>query len=1060
MKKNNTINESKFLKDFVKKNRVFLLSQKVETKSLRRLINDAYNLVNNAPNKKTEWKNSFQKKSKKISKVTLKKPSAKDIIVCLIEISLNGVADASPLLNKLGELPLIRCTGENEWRKIREKYQANEMVTDEDIISKIDTHQAYESAKFAIEKNLDKHFEEKLKEQNEELEKHNELIYQKQAEYDAIPSVLDIEEEDIEPLTEEKVTLNWWEKLYLKENPFPRQGRGLEGIDKSFYDEVYIKQGEAIKVLNEFEDNHEIFFGKGTPIVADFGNGKTTFIEYLAEKCSLYRIKTFTVRPSSGFSTPSAAVNEFYHALGFTISYGARDRIKNATKFDNIEQLQNISSKFNGIIIFLEDYHKAYGEELKVVFDFMAQLQPFCEDLIQEGLNVGFILSATPDWVKEIKENKRLEGFLNNKPIMLPEITYEYVCEIFRKRIGVFGQDRKSRNIQQGWVRKLMMNMSRNLCLRNILAEIVKQLEYSPDIVLEMPTELGFDTLANVQEFMKSKNKALFDNLTKISKMHYNRVWSSKMVSDFFHCIIHIYMNRTVENDSIILSNNILVCREILKLRIIQKMKSENSDCCFVLSEKVASLFEAISEKYNGLEPYEYLSKIFLKKVSKEKQKEVDNFRFRSLKRLLTANENNIDDSIINNVSDFLLNIEKFPTDPGRNENELHSFIKKLHHCLSVILTALFEIDGSGKYFFPLKLDLKSKSRNNFRVRDEESVIGSLNDYEQYMLDEQNYDLKDLLSLYSKIKDAACFVGELVQDDFEQEHSQQKSSYKINYAELNDDEINFLVVYQKANLISLKKNSLFESIRDCASHGYKRLSSYLHVMCSLRFGDEYIKEMNQDLKKYSEENKNSHVNADYSYNPFNDFTVPQCVDFFLGKNSDYFYNQNFAYMIPEKMKHFLNIFASLNISTSHHAKQRIENDKDSFYESFAFSYFQDFLLTINSHVKHLIASPTFVDENKLSYNLGKKHKLNQKVNDRINSSQYVHTLSNVELQETILNKAINRPYTAIDFLNYNQVEKEYGSTIVDIINSFNILSKEGHIQLVKFTGSRFFYKFI
>ena len=116
------------------------------------------------------------------------------------------------------------------------------------------------------------------------------------------------------------MTLNWWEKLYLKENPFPRQGRGLEGIEKSFYDEVYIKQGEANKALNEFEDNNEIFFGKGTPIVADYGNGKTTFIEYLAEKCSLYRIKTFTVRPSSGFSSKKSMTVWFFekklHIIG------------------------------------------------------------------------------------------------------------------------------------------------------------------------------------------------------------------------------------------------------------------------------------------------------------------------------------------------------------------------------------------------------------------------------------------------------------------------------------------------------------------------------------------------------------------------------------------------------------------------------------------------------------------------------------------------------------------------------------------------------------------------
>jgi hypothetical protein len=107
-----------------------------------------------------------------------------------------------------------------------------------------------------------------------ELREQDRQIQEKRQEYDQLPSVLEqevIEEPEFDPEAEQ--IRRWWERFYLRDDPFRRKD-GLDSIDKSLYDAVVVRTKPFTEALGLLARNAKGMFGTASLLLGDYGFGK------------------------------------------------------------------------------------------------------------------------------------------------------------------------------------------------------------------------------------------------------------------------------------------------------------------------------------------------------------------------------------------------------------------------------------------------------------------------------------------------------------------------------------------------------------------------------------------------------------------------------------------------------------------------------------------------------------------------------------------------------------------------------------------------------------------
>ena len=90
-------------------------------------------------------------------------------------------------------------------------------------------------------------------------------------EVDFYPSVLDakeIPEPDFDPEIEQYK--HWWEKFYLKGNPFPTRA-GLSDIDEQLYESIVVKTKPFKNTLSALEKDRQFLFKTAFLLVGNYG---------------------------------------------------------------------------------------------------------------------------------------------------------------------------------------------------------------------------------------------------------------------------------------------------------------------------------------------------------------------------------------------------------------------------------------------------------------------------------------------------------------------------------------------------------------------------------------------------------------------------------------------------------------------------------------------------------------------------------------------------------------------------------------------------------------------
>ena len=375
-------------------------------------------------------------------------PNLKDVATKVVKLLLSRGIAAAKVAAYIDDLPLFRDLGDpvrTTLKAMTTSGQYKSRLTAEDFQT-LQNASAFE----AVERHRGKEIEEQTRRQIVELEG---KIKNKQEEYTSLPSVLDEKEytePDFDPALEE--VKSWWERFYLKSNPFPRKD-GLSAVDTDLYESVVVKTEPFKRILGNLSRNPDCLFNTAFLLVGDFGFGKTTFIDYL--RYYFVRQDVLPLRITCGKShvTASGFIDAFY----VTFATYLRAEIKSLNlplpssegmelEDTLIELCRTLMTRKRGIIVFLDDYHK-HQSATAAVFEFLGLLQILKDNMTRAHLKVGFVVSGLVDWVAQLATHTQMSGFLDSPSVVMPPITPDMIAAVFNQRIRAYCYDTKPRTL-------------------------------------------------------------------------------------------------------------------------------------------------------------------------------------------------------------------------------------------------------------------------------------------------------------------------------------------------------------------------------------------------------------------------------------------------------------------------------------------------------------------------------------------------------------------------------------------------------------------------------------
>jgi hypothetical protein len=220
---------------------------------------------------KEERKRFYDEASKRGKR--LGHPGFRDVAEAVIDLLLTRGNPTAKILELLTTRPFFKQIGDSEHEKLVSRIAASADRYSSATLEEIQKGRAFE----AVQRHKGEQITEQVKQELSELEAQRA---QKQAEYDALPSVLDrpLEEAepDFDPATDDRKS--WWERFYLKDNPFRSQS-GLTQIDRELYDQVVVRTAPFDDILSRLQKDESCLFQTAFLLAGGYVYGKTTFLD-------------------------------------------------------------------------------------------------------------------------------------------------------------------------------------------------------------------------------------------------------------------------------------------------------------------------------------------------------------------------------------------------------------------------------------------------------------------------------------------------------------------------------------------------------------------------------------------------------------------------------------------------------------------------------------------------------------------------------------------------------------------------------------------------------------
>jgi hypothetical protein len=719
------MNKEKAVDEFVKEEYDFLLSSNFSVQKLRRLFSERYS-------------NQFGR------------VDSRDVVVPLVTYLAKHEIPAENIQKYIDSLPVFRGLTRALELKLsslarRTDHTSGLKPEDKEFLSRLN---ALEAAKKIHARELESHA-------SKELEEYRRKIDEARLELESVPSILDeeaIEEPVFDPHQEE--TQQWWERFYLIANPFPLR-EGLQEIDESLYDEITVKTKPFLEVIDALNKNAKHLFHTGFLLVGNYGYGKTAFIDYLSYYLIQRNIVPVLVAPSpKPFPDTASYANDFHitlrDKLRDELASISNESLKDLWDLDVVRQIKELARRIQnhrreGIVVFLDDYHK-HTSTYEYIFEFLGMQQLLKNDLLRSGLRVGFIVSGLPDWLSHVSKSEHLRGFLDNTPIVMPEITPELVCDVFNQRIKALCSDETPRRIKPEFVVSLFKQIRSNQGYRYYLTQIVEQLSNNNFSIIDTPIEIEAEVLREIKAELE-KDAAVRQSLHKLIHGSKFKSFTKEQVAKSLGLLIQTNLHGGITEVDRLFEENRFYFNLLREAGLIQRRRKSSSvpSALFdwVIDEHLQKAIDRIRERYR-LGINDYLLKLYAAKDYSAQALIAtgDSAELSEIKRFFSRKDLQLEPSTRDSIDTALRLFEGLLL-ANRSLVPKPEDINRGWSAFSYLSSAFFEIDGSKRffadagisdlkdqwYFHSIDDEILSELLNRFRdysARDEEKINGTL----------------------------------------------------------------------------------------------------------------------------------------------------------------------------------------------------------------------------------------------------------------------------------------------------------------------------------------------
>jgi|GEM_PF-3161759 len=826
------MNKDEALNRFVKQNLKMLTSEGLDKKLLKKMVRDYFVLAHN----------------KKFGQ-----PNISRILEALVKYQIRSGISKESIEVQVELLPAYKNLGGKNLESITRllRRASENTILSEDELARIDNTEAYTAIKTIEGEKIRLNIEGENTELINERKTIEEEIEKRKEELLSIPSILD--EPDIEePIFSPEIenVKPWWQRFYLKENPFPGNKDGLSTIDSSLYDQVVVKTRPYQTLIHQANSSTADIFNTAYMLVGDFGFGKTTLQDYLIYYLANKNI--FPVRITCMQAQPD--YKGFYDHFSLKLIKELSREINGDSNQYNpsdpdilIDLCSEICTKRDGIIIFLDDYHKHRSEYLSI-YDFLGSLQILKDELTRSGCNVGFIVSAVPEWEKATLEHQQMSGFFDSNPIVMPAPTPGFIRDVFNQRIAAYCYDTSPREIKTDFIENIFDRSESKGSYRNYLNRIIEELESNNMAIVSSPIELSDAKLEEIKQTIKN-DSSTWSSLQKLLKGSRFKQYNEEQISKCLELLVICQSQDGINESEPIFNENKYYFSRLYQTALISKRKYSRSPDGFswVITPAVNNCINKIKDDY-GYIFQDYFLKIFSHRSGSTVGGDTplaDSGVLSKFKSFINDNKDHFGEGEAKNIEQSLVLFDKFEVDPA-SKSKRDQAVRDMTTAINALSTALFSIDGSKIFFEDNKISRLEEQWSLHHIDGE--------DIDQFHLKVRSYEDTGNSTQYSlasrHAKDAFVFISErikLILSDKIQ-NKDDRFGYGFMQCKQNSSDITFYDSIRN-DIYSPSLEIRLQYIERFKSHLEKSIKDFLYVTSVMVFGDgDYFRKAFPNVK--------------------------------------------------------------------------------------------------------------------------------------------------------------------------------------------------------------------
>lgn len=907
---------------------------------------------------KKEKLNFFMDKSRGLSWVPKDKEIAEYTIIYLIK---NGVISDDAKLSEILSLPFFKETIHNKEQFVGMLHIKKSTITIVDP-KKLSESKYRNRVRTELE-------EEIIQERKEEIDK---AIEQKLEEYQLVPSILDGDDLS-EPIPEEQevkdeeVFIPWWRRLKLSQDPFPTQ-EGLALLADSLYEKIVVKTPifEKYVYLANLEPGELL---KDTIFFGEFGSGKTTLFDYLKKPFVNERVFIIYIQLYAEQSFQSL-ISSFRKKLYDGLCEKHELIFKNDPRhwlcsYDLQECIEKLLIKFSakddikGFVVIIDDLHKDL-EGFELAMKFVNNLQILKAELIRRvgNLRLSFFIAGSSDWEKIIRNDPKYSGSYTRQETM-PPVTEEAAYEMLNRRLTAFATNPDSiRTIDLGFVKRIYRGLQNNnlpITFRSYIKEALAEFGKGNFSILTVdPVHISKEALSEIRRILESNNilKKKFANL-----LYGGGIQKEENRKRALELLVLTYLKGGISEDSKELREDSFGFQRLVRSQLIQKTKLFGGQSKWVVCQELQTQNKLILKSHN-LSIEDYLVKAYIKPIAEKAKVEQVKEELKILDSIISMLSNTPARSLARasrtKHAKIIKEVAKF-----ERVADSDNIVKDCVESLSLLTKSIALFLGLKPKLID-DISFLNDFWKDFWMRPGE-IAEFLNQVARRENEKTDEHIWYICSLYNE-------AFSVLVKFFEDERS--KSRYMvIPLSGLSNEEIiGFREIREKwAN------NQFFEVARLTTVIIEKKLRSFLFHFFELLYGDRdnRLKNLDSSTREYIIQNirKDQERGFGISQNEFEQVNRGNYKNFIIGSYGSAIGKQNWAHVFRSalspmseiELKQFLDVFAELDIATTHFKESAINAEQQSGIHSYVLGVLE-ITRIINSSYQKIIEKCLYVIE--------------------------------------------------------------------------------------------------